>query len=372
MATVKATTLAAGGTERDPDEATASDGGVRILERAEWLDLASRFADHNYRQCWEWSKAMADRGNAAVENVAILDGEDVAGLASVRIKRLPLLGGGVAYVPGGPLVKGDDGAGLESRLGFAIDALRRRYVEQMGLVLRFAPLIGDADWVGSVERCYEAAGFAPTGHLRPYNTILLDLADPLADLRAGFAKRWRRNLGKSERGEFELLEGTGPELFEDFKPLFDDLVARKAFAVGLGAEYYSSLQPEMEESERLLLFIARVDGAPAAGLVTSMLGDTAVYLLAASNDVGRETNAAYILQWKAIEAAIARGCRWYDLGGINPEGNPGVYQFKSGMGGFECTAPGPYELGPGGARAGAVRMAERLVRATESLRRSAG
>ena len=91
----------------------------------------------------------------------------------------------------------------------------------------------------------------------------------------------------SEKSWRSMSEGTGPELFDDFKPLFDDLVALKAFRVVLGADYYAALQPKMAESERLLLFIARVDGAPAAGLVTSMLGDTAVYLLAASNDAGR-------------------------------------------------------------------------------------
>ncbi len=354
------------------DDALADDGvEIRHAGREEWLRLAAQFDDHNFQHCWEYAEAMAARTNAKVENLVIAAGETVEGLASVRIKRLPVLGGGVAYVANGPLVRKPEGSNLEGRLGLVLAALRQRYVEQMGLVLRFAPVIGDLAWNEALERCYEAAGFVRARHLRPYTTILVDLHRPLADLRAGFAKRWRRNLGKSEREELELSEGTGPELFDDFKPLFDDLVALKAFRVVLGADYYAALQPKMAESERLLLFIARVDGAPAAGLVTSMLGDTAVYLLAASNDAGRQANAAYLLQWKAIEAAIARGCRWYDLGGVNPENNPGVYQFKSGMGGTECRAPGPYELGPSSARATAVRVAERLFRATDFLRRSA-
>ena len=341
-------------------------------EREEWLDLVAQFSDHNYRQCWEWAGAMAARTNAEVENLVISTGGTVEGLASVRIKPLPVLGGGVAYVPGGPLIKREGESDLESRLALVLHTLRRRYVEEMGLVLRFAPLIGDAAWASLLERTYAGAGFVPARHLAPYDTIRIDLGLPLADLRASLAKRWRRNLGKSELEKLELTEGTGPGLFDDFKPLFDDLVARKAFPVGLDADHYAALQPKLAESERLLLFIARVDGAPAAGLVTSMLGDTAVYLLAASNDAGRATNAAYLLQWRAIEAAIARGCRWYDLGGVNPESNPGVYQFKSGMGGVECSAPGPYELGPSSVRAAAVRFAERAFRATHFLRQATG
>src|SRR4051794_27392976 len=52
----------------------------------------------------------------------------------------------------------------------------------------------------------------------------------------------------------------------------------------------------------------------------------------ASNDLGRATNAAYLLQWKVIEAASRAACRRYDLGGVDPEGNPGLYRFKQSDG----------------------------------------
>jgi lipid II:glycine glycyltransferase (peptidoglycan interpeptide bridge formation enzyme) len=34
-----------------------------------------------------------------------------------------------------------------------------------------------------------------------------------------------------------------------------------------------------------------------------------------------------------IEWLKERGCHWYDLGGIDPENNPGVYHFKCGIAG---------------------------------------
>ena len=40
--------------------------------------------------------------------------------------------------------------------------------------------------------------------------------------------------------------------------------------------------------------------------------------------------------------------RAYDLGGIDPEGNPGVFHFKRGLGGVEVQAAGPYEARPSG------------------------
>ena len=77
-----------------------------------------------------------------------------------------------------------------------------------------------------------------------------------------------------------------------------------------------------------------------------MLGDTAVYLLAASNEAGRQTNAAYLLQWKAIEAAIARGCRWYDLGGVHPENNPAYTSSSRERAGPSAVPPAPTSSGP--------------------------
>jgi len=149
-------------------------------------------------------------------------------------------------------------------------------------------------------------------------------------------------------------------------------VARKAFAVDLGADFYAALQPELPEHERLHVAIAAVDGRPAAGVVASIHGDTAVYLLGASNDLGRRTSAAYLLQWRIIEAATARGGRWYDLGGIDPEANPGVHTFKVRMGGADTVAPGPYELAPGRMRRAAVHAAERAFRLRTAARRSGG
>jgi GNAT acetyltransferase-like protein len=336
--------------------------GLRRAERDEWIAQAADFQDHNYRQCWDYAAKLAGRSNATAENVVVtLDGESI-GLASVRVKRLPGLGTGIAYVAGGPLVRRGDDVDARARLELVLEALRQEYVDRRRLVLRVAPAIGDEVWNLVQDDCLLAAGLHPGEHLRPYRTMMVDIGRPLADVRKGLAKKWRNLLSNAERQDLQVTEGRDPRLFEDFEPLFDELVARKGIDVELGADFYAELQPALPESERLYVAIAWVDGAPAAGVVASIHGDTAVYLLGASNELGRKTNAAYLLQWKVIEAASERGCRWYDLGGVDPVGNPGVYRFKERMGGAELSAPGPYELAPGRLRGTAVRAAERAFR----------
>ena len=38
------------------------------------------------------------------------------------------------------------------------------------------------------------------------------------------------------------------------------------------------------------------------------------------------------------------GCQWYDLGGIDPDNNPGVYHFKSGISRREIYHIGQFEI----------------------------
>jgi len=142
--------------------------------------------------------------------------------------------------------------------------------------------------------------------------------------------------------------------------------------VDLDAHFYAQLQRELPLEDTFHLSVAYANGQLVAGHVCSMLGDTAVVLLRAGTPAAREHRAAYLLQWYALRVARERGCRWYDLGGIDPENNPGVYTFKAGLGGVEITAPGPFEIAPTSVSRRIVRGAERIYRGLRYLRRRVG
>ena len=46
----------------------------------------------------------------------------------------------------------------------------------------------------------------------------------------------------------------------------------------------------------------------------------------------------YFLQWAALGLARARGCLWYDLGGVDADANPDVTRFKTRMNGVPLLA----------------------------------
>jgi hypothetical protein len=81
------------------------------------------------------------------------------------------------------------------------------------------------------------------------------------------------------------------------------------------------------------IVLARDQDAVCAGAVYSAVGDTALYLFGATDEVGMRSSASYLVQWTVIGELKTRGVPRYDLNGINPDTNPGTYHFKKGLAG---------------------------------------
>lgn len=337
---------------------------LRIVDRDVWTHLAITFLDYNYRQSWEFGTACAKRVRAASEHVAIEHPElGVVALADVRIRKIPFLGGGIAYINGGPLTC-RKGLCHEAIADAVVDVLVREYVQQRRLTLRMAPPIRGNVTKGSLEVALISKGFA---ELASRATIVLDLAHEESEIRKRFHPKWRNHLNKSERAGLTVCMGTDLTLFEEFIPLFNSLISAKNFIVDLDADFYRRVQENTEETDRFNISLAYYQGKAVAGHVASILGDTSVYLLGAADKTGRTLDAAYLLQWQVIQLSKAAGCRWYDLGGIDPDQNPGVYDFKKRMGGEEKMLPGNYQLHPNGMRALLTRYGERFYRSLKPL-----
>ena len=81
-----------------------------------------------------------------------------------------------------------------------------------------------------------------------------------------------------------------------------------------------------------------------ASIIGSAIGNTGIYLLGASNEIGMKNKGSYLLQWEMIKWLKQKGCQRYDLGGINLDDNPGVYHLKSGITDQEVFGMGSYEI----------------------------
>lgn len=316
-------------------------------------------AGHSYRQLVSFGTVTARRMRAEFEIVGVFDEDDCRALTTVRIKKLPAGLGGVAYISGGPLLPhGASPADLRR----VIEELAAEYVDRRRLVLRIAPPV---EWTFrglDVTAPFDELGFGPCASMLPYRTIVIDLHDDLAEIRRRLHGKWRNCLKAAERADAKVRVSADDADLARFGDLHVELMGRKRFDVDLDVDVYRAVHQASHHDDRLEVRLAEVDGEAVAGHVASYLGQTCIYLFGASTPTGNRIKASYILQWNAIVAAKERGMRWYDLGGIDPDENEGVYRFKARMGGIEATTAGPFDLEPRGVAGRVTRLAEREYR----------
>jgi lipid II:glycine glycyltransferase (peptidoglycan interpeptide bridge formation enzyme) len=237
----------------------------------------------------------------------------------------------------------------------------REFVHRRGMTLRVAAPVGLEEHNQAVAERLERAGFVASQHAARYHTVLLDVDRPADELRASFHKHWRRHLNGALRNDLEMTFGTDLERFEVVERMSAATRARKGYELDLDASFYAEVQRGLRGPDQLVVGLVLKDGTPVSANITAVHGDMAVYLIGASTETGLEHKAGYMMHWRTIELLRERGVPWYDLGGIDPEANPGVTSFKLRTNGADVTAAGPYDLSPAGLRGRVTGWAERAV-----------
>jgi lipid II:glycine glycyltransferase (peptidoglycan interpeptide bridge formation enzyme) len=345
--------------ELDPTDISCIE--QKEIGKDEWIRLSSKFSDLSYRQTWAYGEALARRRRAVSRHVAILHRGRLIGIADVRIKDIPFFQGGLAYISGGPLTIQDRGF-MPERLTACLLALKEEYAHKRRMTLRIAPPLGPADRNDCIASCFEEAGFASATKAPIYRTYLLDIDREEAEIRKNLAQKWRNCLNAGEKNGFAIKIGVDMPMFEYFSGLLNELKLKKNFTVDLDSDFYATVQRCSDDQEKLTVAIVGNGDEIHAGGVFSMQGDTCVYLLGATAEPGLKTKASYFLHWQIIKLARSRGMKWYDLGGIDPEANPGVYAFKRGFGGQDLIAAGPYQVSGKGLAPVLVSTAESIYR----------
>ena len=215
-------------------------------------------------------------------------------------------------------------------------------------------------------------GFVRSHEERTYRTAVLDVTRPLEEIRRGFAQKWRNCLNRAQKNNLEVAEGNTSEIYEEFLGIYRQMRERKSFDAGADAGRWAELQAALPESEKMHVFLARCGGRAIAGAVLSWMGERGIYIFGATSEEGLKSNGSYPLQWRAIERMKEAGCAVYDLGGIDPEGNPGVYHFKAGLGGREVSHVGTWEYCRDPLSRLVVRAGEAVQRVKGKMKRRRG
>lgn len=308
---------------------------VDSVTEQEWSTLCEHFVDANIYQSWAYGSIRW--GGENLSHIVLRDGDNPVAIAQLRIVRPKGISAGIAYLRWGPLCHSRTKGLNVDAVNAIAESLRKEYADRRGLCLEIVPnAFRDSHRAEIFQGAFGQFECKSVIGAEAYRTFLLDLSAPLDELRKALHRRWRGYLNAAERNGLQITEGEDLERYFTFCRLYSQMLNRKKFWAGVSIEEFARIQERLPQHQRMKVFLCEHESRPVAALVCSSMGHSAIYLLGASID-DMKLRASYLLHWTVLTRLKENGVRYYDLGGIDPQSNPGVYQFKRGLAGVDVS-----------------------------------
>jgi hypothetical protein len=147
---------------------------------------------------------------------------------------------------------------------------------------------------------------------------------------AQLSGNWRHNLRRAQKASLVVEEWTEPNA-ADVARLYAEMEGYK----GLNVQHNPRDLELMFAALRERLVVYRCLGENGELLsvrACGVIGARAWDLVAATGVQGRKSYASYRVCWEMLERCRQLGVREFDFSGVDPEVNPGVFNFKKGTG----------------------------------------
>jgi lipid II:glycine glycyltransferase (peptidoglycan interpeptide bridge formation enzyme) len=312
----------------------------RVTDAGEWNGVVERAPYHAFPQLWEWGEVRAMGGWRPVRLVVGPSREQPVAGAQLLLRRMPVVGWHLAYVPRGPIGELDD-PDVRVALESALRAL--------GKAERIATVRADpeARLDSPFGRALRTAPWRAAPKVQPPTTRVIELAAGEEALKAGLKRKHRQYVNKAERSgiEIERFDGSAPPeaigpALADFNRIYRYTAGRAGF-VARQPFYYERVWSLFAPTGRVRLSFAVKDGERVATIFHFTCGERAVEAYGGMTDAGAEARANYLLKWAAISDFAREGFAAYDMWGL---ATGGIRQFKEGFGGEEIEYVGARDL----------------------------
>ena len=312
----------------------------RVTDPAPWNAFVEGAPYHAFPQLWEWGEVRAMGGWRPVRLAIGPDRYRPVAGAQLLLRRMPVLGWHLAYVPRGPIGDLDDPAVR----GALVAALRSLGAAEKIATVRADP---EARLETPYGRALLEAPWRAAPKVQPPTTRVIDLTVGEEELRANLKRKHRQYVNKAERAgvTIERFDGRtpaeviGPAL-ADFNRIYRFTAERAGF-VARQPFYYERVWSLFAPTGRVRLSFAVLDGVRVATIFHFTCGDRAVEAYGGMTDAGAEGRANYLLKWTAISDFARESFAVYDMWGL---ATGGIRQFKEGFGGEEIEYVGARDL----------------------------
>ncbi len=313
-----------------------------IATPGEWRAELAALPDPHVLQSWEWGEIKRQTEWHAERLVM----ESAAGCAAFQLlwrQPLPYLPARIAYVPKGPLL---DWCNLDL-LDQALAAVEAHARARGCIFVKIDPDVREDQATGRqlLHALHRRGWRYSAEQIQFKNTATTDLRAGEETLLGSMKSKWRYNARLAEKRGITVRAGTTADLAA-FYALYAETGARDGFLVRPESYYRTTWQcflaAQADASNHaggaLLLAEHPDEAEPVAGLFLLRYAATAWYFYGASSDRRRRDMPNYLLQWSAMQWALAQGCTTYDWWGAPTDledpndGMQGVWQFKQGFG----------------------------------------
>jgi peptidoglycan pentaglycine glycine transferase (the first glycine) len=312
-----------------------------ITDSEQWNGFLTRQPRGHLLQSYEWGELNRYLGGRIYRLGALDDGRMVGALMlSVAQVPLPVTLPGLRfywlYGSRGPTIERPDSLALPALLEQAHAIARSEHV----VVLRLEPNIADDDaamddWLA----VYRALGFQiNTTAVHGRRSWVLDIRPSDEELLANFKMTWRQNVRGAERKGVIIREAENGADFDAYYELLKITSERDAFFIH-EKEYHQEILRNFASKGDAVLYLAEHEGEAIAAKMLIRFGDWCWDMFGASSNNKRNLKPNYLLQFRCIQWAKARGCSYFDFRTIPEILEPGeemwgVYEYKKGFGGF--------------------------------------
>jgi hypothetical protein len=292
------------------------------LAQKVWDRYLIGFDGFTFHQSYAWGEHRKRSGWTPYRWIARRSGEEAVAMAQILVRSYRL-GVGMAWCPGGPV--GD--------VSTWDDRFRAAILASTGSRHMYFRFFSTKEATPDAQAALEKQGWAQCPFkLRSGLSMKLDLSREPDEIRKGLSRNWRRNL--------RAFSGSNASVSRWKTPEVDEIMA-----IYRSMESYKGLNQQYSSAEVTDLFRQFGDNLILYRCVNEQ-GDTVVFrgcimmdrfawdLFAATSTAGRGLpGASNACMWQLLQHCRQEGVREYDLMGIDPDNNPGVYRFKRETGG---------------------------------------
>ena len=301
---------------------------IKEIDIEEWSVLWEKVPNDNLLQSWIYGLAKCKSEGLHMKYFAITNEGREISLVQVLLRKIPVIGT-IARINRGPLLIDSEFDNSEDNLFKSIEIILHETRRRNWRILQIAPEI-ERD-LGNLNRLRELG-------LRPLKNIswasgLFSLNKSTEDMMMSLNGKWRNCLKKGIKlgVEVKLLENSEDNinmLLEQYKTLQDS----REFT-GISDELIQELASSKNRHWDFNIFVAHLsENNEFLGLLVSVrYGARAIYLIGATNFLGRKYQANYVLLWEAILDAKSKECSSFDIGGLNESTTKGISHFKKGL-----------------------------------------